>query len=71
MHAARGETLELHTVFQKMVEQEPQNPSVWVNLGKLQLSTGDKSGALESFRQAEKLDPDSQEIQHVIQSLQP
>ena len=53
-----------------MVENEPKNPAVWVNLGKLQLGTGDKVGALESFRQAGTLDPGSDEIRGIIKSLQ-
>ena len=69
--AARGETLELHRVFLEMTENEPANPAVWLNLGKLQLSTGDRPGALDSFRQAGSLDPGSEEIQRLIQSLQP
>jgi cytochrome c-type biogenesis protein CcmH/NrfG len=52
-----------------MVEKEPENVSTWVNLAKLQLSTGDKTAALQSFERAQALKPEDSELTRVIHSL--
>ena len=67
--ASSGQNFELHAVFQEMVENEPGNPSTWVNLAKLQLSTGDRNAALSSFERALALRPDDAELTRIVSSL--
>jgi len=69
VYAARGDTFDLHNTFAEMVEHEPDNPTVWVNFGKLQLSTGDRESALASFEKALSISPDSPDLRNLIHSL--
>ncbi len=43
--------------YKKAVQLRPDLPMLWANLGLMQEATGDDSGAIQSFRKANLLDP--------------
>jgi len=49
--------------LQKAIEETPQNPNSWLDLGRLYWSTGDKEQAIQCFDQVLRLKPDFQALQ--------
>lgn len=49
--------------LQKAIEEAPQNPDPWLDLGRLYWSTGDKEQAVQCFDQVLRLKPDFQALQ--------
>jgi len=66
---ARGDGGELVKIFAAIAEHEHTEPGAWVNLGKAQLQSGDRSGALVSFERAGALAPEDPGIAQLIRQL--
>lgn len=66
---ARGQNEKLKEVFQTMAQNEPNDPSTWINLAKLQLSQGARERALISLEKASSLVPSDTGLRTMIESL--
>ncbi|MCB1094945.1 MAG: ASPIC/UnbV domain-containing protein [Verrucomicrobiae bacterium] len=69
VHLARNEPAEVLTAFQTIVENEPNEPTAWLNLGKLQLQLGNAGLAMHSFERAQQLDPGNSEVKEWMERI--
>ena len=67
VHLARNEPADVLTAFQTIVENEPNEPTAWLNLGKLQSQLGNAGAAMRSLEKAQRLDPGNSEVKKWIQ----
>jgi len=67
---ARRKMDDVFEVFKAMAVNEPGNPSVWVNLGKLQSQRGEGVDALASLKKAGELDPQNAKLIQMIHQLE-
>lgn len=52
--------------FQKLLEEEPENPSIWHGLGLAKLAQSQLEEALDALQRAASLDPESAEIRSAL-----
>lgn len=69
IHLRRKELPQLAQVFQIITQNEPENPTAWLNLGKLQHQLGKSAEALTSYQKANQLSPGNPQLESLIKQL--
>ena len=69
IHILQQDYPSLLTVFQTITLNEPDDPTAWINLGKLQQQMKQPAAALAAFEKAGQLLPQNEQIQSIIKQL--